>query len=50
MRSQWERLVPMMESGVIAPPVGTVYPVEQVSDALVEMEERRTLGKTVLRF
>ncbi|MGZ4495212.1 MAG: NADPH:quinone oxidoreductase family protein [Nocardioides sp.] len=48
MRDQWAALEPMMASGVIAPPVGATYPVEEVSRALAEMEERKVLGKTVL--
>jgi len=50
MRGQWDRLLPMMESGVIDPPIGAVYSLDKVSDALVEMEERRTLGKSVVTF
>jgi NADPH2:quinone reductase len=50
MREQWDRLVPMMEEGVIDPPIGRVYPVEQVTEALSEMDARRTLGKSVLTF
>jgi NADPH2:quinone reductase len=50
MRSQWDRLVPLMRSGAIAPPIGATYPVEQVADALVAMDERRTLGKSVVVF
>ena len=49
-RSQWDALLPMMTSGVIAPPIGDLRPVEEIADALTEMDERRTLGKTVLRF
>ncbi len=48
MRSQWDELVPMMESGMIDPPVGTTYPLEDVRLALTDMAERRTLGKSVL--
>jgi NADPH2:quinone reductase len=48
MRAQWDRLVPLMRSGVIDPPIGTTYPLEQVADALVAMDERRTLGKSVV--
>jgi NADPH2:quinone reductase len=48
MRGQWDELVPMMRSGVIAPPVGHVYPVEEVSRALLEMADRKVKGKTVL--
>jgi NADPH:quinone reductase len=50
MRQQWDRLVPMMEAGVIDPPIGKVYPVEEAAEALAEMDARRTLGKSVLTF
>lgn len=48
MRAQWETLIPMMESGVIAPPLGDVLPLAEASRALADMDQRRTLGKTVL--
>ena len=48
MRSQWERLVPLMRSGAIDPPIGATYPLDKVADALVAMDERRTLGKSVV--
>jgi NADPH2:quinone reductase len=48
MRSQWDALLPLMESGVIDPPIGEVRPIDEIGAALTEMEERRTLGKTVL--
>lgn len=50
MHAQWERLVPLMESGAVDPPLGTVYSIDQVAEALVEMEARRTLGKSVAVF
>ena len=50
MRTQWEALLPMLASGVVDPPVGTTYPVEEVSRALVDLEQRRVLGKAVLTF
>jgi NADPH2:quinone reductase len=50
MRKQWDELLPMVESGVVDPPVGTTYPVEDVAAALAEMDERRTRGKSVLRL
>ena len=50
MRSQWDALLPMMESGVIDPPLGEVRPIEEIGTALNEMESRQTLGKTVLTF
>jgi NADPH:quinone reductase len=48
MRSQWDRLLPLMRSGAITPPIGATYPLAQVADALVAMDERRTLGKSVV--
>ncbi len=50
MRAQWDRLVPMMRSGAIAPPIGATYPVERVAEALTAMDQRRTLGKSVVTF
>ncbi len=48
MRRQWDDLVPMMESGVIAPPIGATYPLEEIGRALTDMDDRKTLGKSVL--
>jgi NADPH2:quinone reductase len=48
MQEQWRELVPMMESGVVKPPVGATYPLEEFGRALVDMDERRTLGKSVV--
>ena len=50
LRGQWDALLPLVESGVVDPPVGTTYPVEEVSRALVDLEQRRVLGKAVLTF
>ena len=41
MREQWDALLPMLESGVVDPPVGTTYPVEEVARALGDLEQRR---------
>ncbi|WP_244930746.1 NADPH:quinone oxidoreductase family protein [Nocardioides sp. W7] len=49
MQEQWARLLPMLESGVVKPPVGATYPLEDFGRALIDMEERRTLGKSVVR-
>jgi NADPH2:quinone reductase len=48
MREQWDELLPMIESGVVDPPVGTTYPLAEVGRALSDMEQRKVLGKTVL--
>jgi NADPH:quinone reductase len=49
MQQQWAELLPMMESGVIKPPIGTTYALEDFGQALVDMEQRKTLGKSVVR-
>ncbi|GAA4747168.1 NADPH:quinone oxidoreductase family protein [Nocardioides endophyticus] len=49
MQQQWAELLPMMESGVIKPPVGTTYALEDFGQALIDMERRKTLGKSVVR-
>jgi NADPH2:quinone reductase len=48
MREQWAELLPMMESGVIDPPIGQTYAVEDFGRALQDMEDRKTLGKSVV--
>lgn len=47
---RWARLVEMIEAGQIDPPLGGIYEPERVAEALVEMEERRSLGKPIVRF
>jgi NADPH2:quinone reductase len=49
MTSQWRELEPMMASGVVAPPIGTTYDLADFGRALADMDERKTLGKSVLR-
>jgi NADPH2:quinone reductase len=48
MREQWDELLPMIESGVVDPPVGSTYALEQAGDALRDLEQRRAVGKSVL--
>ncbi|WP_374454125.1 NADPH:quinone oxidoreductase family protein [Nocardioides sp.] len=49
MQKQWHRLEPMFASGVVKPPIGATYDLEDFGQALVDMDERRTLGKSVVR-
>ena len=49
MQQQWHRLVPMIASGVVKPPIGATYDLGDFAQALVDMDERRTLGKSVVR-
>ena len=48
MAEQWAELLPMMDSGVVAPVIGATYPMEGYAQALVDMDERRTVGKSVI--
>ncbi len=45
---QWRRLLPHIESGALAPLVGGVYPLEQASVAVAELEARRVTGNLIL--
>ena len=49
MQEQWADLVPMIESGAVAPPIGATYAFEEVGRALRDLDERRTLGKSIVR-
>jgi len=54
MAAQWRELEPMMAAGVIDPPLshelgGATYGLADFGKALAEMEDRRTLGKTVVK-
>jgi NADPH2:quinone reductase len=49
MQQQWRELVPMIESGVVKPPIGATYDMDGFGQALIDMAGRRTLGKSVVR-
>lgn len=48
MPEQWRALEPMIEAGVVNPPIGHVGELADFSRALVDLDQRRTVGKTVL--
>ncbi len=50
MQQQWRALEPMLASGVVKPPVGATYPLEEFGRALADLEERKALGKVVVRL
>jgi NADPH:quinone reductase len=50
MHQQWAELVPMIESGVIKPPIGATYEIEEFGHALIDMDQRKTLGKSVVHL
>jgi NADPH2:quinone reductase len=49
MREQWDALLPMIESGAVKPPIGATYDLDGMGKALLDMDQRRTLGKSVVR-
>lgn len=50
MRQQWSRLLPHVEAGAVRPPIGATYDLDGFAQALTDLEERRALGKIVVRL
>jgi NADPH2:quinone reductase len=48
LRHQWDALLPLLEQGLIDPPVGASHPLDDVVAALTEIDERRARGKVTL--
>jgi NADPH:quinone reductase len=48
LAEQWTTLLPMLDSGVVTPPIGATYDLDGFARALVDLDERRTLGKSVV--
>lgn len=46
---QWRELMPHLLSGALTPPVAETFPLERAAEALAVVDERRVLGKVVLR-
>jgi NADPH2:quinone reductase len=49
MQEQWAALAPLMESGVIDPPIGATYDLDDFGRALADVDDRAVLGKSVVR-
>ncbi len=49
LQEQWAALLPMMESGVIDPPIGATYDLDDFGRALADLDDRAVLGKSVVR-
>lgn len=45
-----QRILPMIESGAIRPPIGQVLPMEQAAEAYRLLDEREALAKVLLRM
>ncbi|NYG59484.1 NADPH2:quinone reductase [Nocardioides daedukensis] len=48
MTEQWAEITPFLENGAIKPPIGKVYAMEDFGQALIDMDQRKTLGKSVV--
>jgi NADPH2:quinone reductase len=48
VRQEWDRLLPHLESGAVAPPISGTYPLERAGEAVALLGERSVLGKVVL--
>jgi NADPH2:quinone reductase len=46
--SEWAALLPHIESGALTPPIGRVFPLAEAAGAMLELDERRAVGKIVL--
>jgi NADPH2:quinone reductase len=49
VQQQWAELLPLIESGALAAPIGHELPLAEAAEALALMDERRAVGKVVLR-
>ena len=49
MQQQWAALLPLLEAGAIDPPIGATYDLDGFGRALQDMDDRLTLGKSVVR-
>lgn len=46
---QWRELMPLMRSGAIDPPIGEIFSLEEIASALRAMDERRAIGRLIVR-
>ena len=49
LQEQWRALLPMLETGVIDPPIGATYAFDDFARALADLDDRAVLGKAVVR-
>lgn len=50
VQRQWKELLPGIEAGVLAPPIGKLFPLADAGEAMASMEERRAVGRAVLQI
>ena len=49
LQEQWADLLPLLEAGRLDPVLGAIFPLEEASKALLELDERRATGKVLLQ-
>jgi NADPH2:quinone reductase len=49
LRTQWDAILPLLESGALDPLIGSTHDLDDAAAALVEIDERRAMGKVTLR-
>lgn len=47
-RRQWDRLLPYLHSGAVAPPISGTFPLERAGEAVARLRDRTVLGKVVI--
>jgi NADPH2:quinone reductase len=47
---QWRNLLPLVQAGVIDPPIGSVFALAQTAAAIREMDQRRAAGRVLVRI
>ncbi|MFD7662016.1 zinc-binding dehydrogenase [Streptomyces sp. NPDC059788] len=48
LQEQWAALLPLLRAGHLQPVMGRRFPLEQASQALLELDQRRAQGKVLL--
>ena len=48
LQEQWSELLPLLEAGALDPVLGRSFALEDASQALLELDERRAAGKVLL--
>lgn len=48
IQTEWAALLPHLESGSLRPVISSTHPLEAAAAALIEIEERRSIGKVLL--
>lgn len=48
LRRQWDALAPRLATGALEPVISSVRPMEQIVEALLEIDERRATGKVIV--